>query len=151
VSIKDSVPGLKPGMSGEVTIFTDSSRDHCLAIPVQSILGSVDMGKKRRVYVQTPDGPEPRDVTIGLSNDRMAEVESGLSEGEEVIVNPRVLLSEKEKAQFGDSGSYRPGGGPGKDKGGKDKGKGGPPGKGPWPKDGNGPPNGAPKGGPGPA
>lgn len=137
VSIKESVPGLKPGMSAEVTILTDSSRDNCLAIPVQSILGSVDMGDKRRVYVQTPEGPEPREVVIGLSNDKMAEVVSGLQEGETIIVNPRALLSDKEKAQFGES-SYRASGGngggwgEGKEKGkGKGKGgKGGPPGGG---------------------
>ena len=38
VEIKDSVSELKPGMSAEVTIFTDSARDHCLTVPVQAIL-----------------------------------------------------------------------------------------------------------------
>jgi multidrug resistance efflux pump len=135
VAVKDSVPGLKPGMSAEVVMFTDSARDHCLTVPVQAILGSVDMGNKRRVYVQTPSGAEAREVTIGLSNDKMAEVESGLEEGDLVVVNPRVLLSEKEKAQFSsDSGKGK--GKDGKDKDGKGKdgkgawpGKGGPPGK----------------------
>jgi HlyD family secretion protein len=144
VSIKESVPGLKPGMSAEVTILTDSSRDNCLAVPVQSILGTVDMGDKRRVYVQTPEGPEPREVVIGLSNDKMAEVVSGLQEGETIIVNPRVLLSEKEKARFGDS-PYRASGGngnggwEGKEKG-KGKGKGGKGGKGGPPQAPSGPP-----------
>ncbi|MBY0233271.1 MAG: hypothetical protein K2W96_28660 [Gemmataceae bacterium] len=124
VSIDDSVDGLKPGMSAEVVISTDSKRDNVLTIPVQSILGSVDMGNKRRVYVQGPSGPEPREVEIGLSNDRMAEVVSGLAAGDKVIVNPRVVLTDREKAEFGDAGGYRPGGdqGPGKDKQkGKDK------------------------------
>ncbi|MFO0927971.1 MAG: HlyD family secretion protein [Gemmataceae bacterium] len=127
VAVNESLPGLKPGMSAEVTIYTDSARDDCLAIPVQAILGTVDMGNKRRVYVMTPEGAEPREVVIGLSNDKMAEVESGLNEGDEVVVNPRVLLTEKEKAQFGDTGPYRyvPG-----DKDGKGgKGKAGAPGK----------------------
>ncbi|MFM7149811.1 MAG: efflux RND transporter periplasmic adaptor subunit, partial [Gemmataceae bacterium] len=141
VNIKESVPGLKPGMSAEVTIFTDSTRENCLAVPVQSILGSMDMGDKRRVYIQGPEGPIAREVVIGLSNDKMAEVISGLEEGEQVVVNPRVLLTDKEKALFEESNPYRSGG---KEKGGKGKG-------GAWPKDGKGggdSPKGAPKGGP---
>jgi hypothetical protein len=145
IRIKESVPGLKPGMTAEVTIFTDSQRDNCLTVPVQAILGTVDMGKTRRVYVMTPNGPERREVVIGLSNDKMAEVESGLNEGDEVVANPRLLLSEKERATL--TAETMPKGkdgkGKGKGKGGQGKGKGGP-GKGGWPKggpggDGNGP------------
>jgi HlyD family secretion protein len=138
VEIKDSTAELKPGMSAEVTIYTDSSRDSCLTVPVQAILGSVDMGKTRRIYVLTPSGPEPREVVIGLSNDKMAEVESGLVEGDQVIVNARMLLSDKEKAALGEGRGKDKNG---KDKGGKgkDKGKGGPPpGKDGNGKDGNG-------------
>jgi hypothetical protein len=119
VNINKSMAGLKPGMSAEVTIFTDSQRDHVLAVPLQAILGSVNMGRKRRVYVMTEKGPEAREVTVGLSNEKMAEIEDGLREGDQVIVNPRVLLSEKEKAELGEN-TYRRG--PGKD--GKDKGDG---------------------------
>lgn len=148
VAVNESLPDLKPGMSAEVTILTDSARDNCLTIPVQAILGSADMGNKRRVYVQTPEGPEPREAVIGISNDRMAEVVSGIEEGEQVVVNPRLLLNEKEKAQFGDATPYRAApvekGGKG-EKGKGDKGKGdkskGAPGNGPpgngngaWPK-----------------
>ncbi len=138
VSIKESVPGLKPGMSAEVTILTDNARENCLVIPVQAILGSVEMGSKRRVYVQTPTGPEAREVEIGLNNDKMAEVISGLEEGEVVILNPRALLSDKEKAQFSES-PYRNvvGGQNGSDGKGKGKGKG------------KNPPPGSGKGGPG--
>jgi hypothetical protein len=128
VEIEGEVPGLKPDMTAEVTIFTDSQRDNALTIPVQAILGSVDMGDTRRVYVQTANGPEARDVTIGLSNDRMAEVVSGLKEGDEVVVNPVVLLSAEEKARYAPTPAA---GAKGKDKGkgGKGKGgKGGPPG-----------------------
>lgn len=119
VTVKREVPGLKPGMSAEVTIYTDSQRDSVLAIPLQAILGSVDMGKTRRVYVMTPQGPKPRDVVIGLHNEKMAEVESGLKEGDMVVVNPRVLLSDKEKAELGDSGFDVAAKAKGKGKGGK--------------------------------
>jgi len=150
VSIDEPLEGLKPGMSAEVTVFTDTHRESVLAVPIQSILGSVDMGPTRRVFVITPQGPQMRDVTVGLSNDKMAEIESGLVEGDEVVVNPRVLLSEKEKSKYGEtvvpksgrSGMGGPEGGE-KGKGGKGKGDKGKGGKAPWPgKDG--PPAGGP-------
>lgn len=125
VTIKDSVSNLKPGMSAEVTIFTESARESCLTVPVQAILGSVDMGNTRRVYVMTPGGPAARDVVVGLSNDKMAEIETGLAEGDLVVVNSRILLSDKERAALGE-GANR---GQGKEKGKgppKDKGKGPP-------------------------
>ena len=118
VTIKDEVPDLKPGMTAEVTIFTDSLRENVLTVPLQAILGSVDMGNKRRVYVLTPQGPEPREVVVGLSNDRMAVIESGLAEGEEVIVNPRVLLSDADKAALGEYSSRGADKGVGRGKGG---------------------------------
>jgi HlyD family secretion protein len=127
VAIKEEVPGLKPGMSAEVTVYTDTARDNVLTVPLQAILGSVDMGKKRRVYVQTEDGPVAREVVVGMSNDRMAEIEDGLVEGEEVILNPRVLLTDAEKASYGEAPTAKGGGG--KEKGGKEKGKGGKDGK----------------------
>jgi multidrug efflux pump subunit AcrA (membrane-fusion protein) len=137
VSIDETLPGLKPGMSAEVKVFTDSHKEHVLTVPLQAILGSVEMGKKRKCFVMTPEGAQEREIELGLSNDQKAEVKSGLEEGEEVVLNPRVLLSDKAKAELGE----------GK---GKAKGKGGPPGKdgkgkGGWPKDGKGK-GGAPKG-----
>ena len=78
------------------------------------------MGGTRLVYVQTPNGPERREVTIGLSNDRMAEVVSGLNEGDEVVVNATVLLTPEEKAKFApQSGGGAKGKGKGKGKDGK--------------------------------
>ena len=40
----------------------------------------------------TPTGTEEREVAVGLSNDKMVEIETGLEEGDEVVLNPRVLL-----------------------------------------------------------
>jgi multidrug resistance efflux pump len=168
IAIDEEVPGLKPGMSAAVTVFTDAHRDHVLAVPLQALFGTPDMGQKRLIFVMTPQGPRTREVTVGLSNDTMAEIQQGLQEGDEVVLNPRVLLSEKERAQYGvqaggngNGKGHGMGGGEGKGekgKGGKDKGKGGfkggpdgagGPGGG-WPKGGPGGPGGAwPKGGAG--
>jgi multidrug efflux pump subunit AcrA (membrane-fusion protein) len=116
VAIHEAVPGLKPGMTAEVTIQTDSNRERVLTVPLQAILGSVDMGDKRRVYVMTDRGPEPRDVVIGMSNDVKAEVVSGLAEGELVVQDPRSVMSARDKAALGEAR-------PPSDRGGKGKGK----------------------------
>ncbi len=168
IGIDESLDGLKPGMSAEVTIFTDAHREHVLAVPLQAIMGTPDMGDRRKIFVLTPQGPQMRDVVVGLSNDTMAEIKEGLAEGDEVILNPRVLLSEKDRAKYGvqsssngngnGKGGYPGMGGEGKGekgKGGKGKDKagfkGGPDGPGgpggAWPKGGNGGPGGPPAGG----
>jgi len=117
VSIDDRLEGLRPGMSAEVTIQIEKPREGVLAIPVQSIVGGAELGDERTVYVMTDNGPAPRQIKLGLFNERMAEVLSGLQLDERVITNPKVLPSEQAK-----------GSDPAPDtaKGGKGKGKGGP-------------------------
>jgi multidrug resistance efflux pump len=95
VSVKEPLPGWKPGMSAAVTIFTNSERRDCLAVPVQAILGGVEMGGRRRVYVWTEEeGPVCKDVVVGQSDGKLAEVVSGLCEGEQIVVNPSALPDE---------------------------------------------------------
>jgi hypothetical protein len=136
VSIDEPLEGLRPDMSAEVSIVTDAHRDNVLTIPVQCILGSSEPGDNRRVFVSTPQGPVEREITLGLSNDKMVEVKSGLEEGEQVALNPRVLLSDKDKAaaqpppqkKGGPGEGGYPGGGKGGGPGAGGEGK-----KGPWP------------------
>jgi hypothetical protein len=52
------------------------------------------------VFVKTPTGHAEREIEVGLSNDRMAEIRSGLTEGEEVVMNPRALLTEQERTKY---------------------------------------------------
>src|SRR5581483_9058996 len=56
---------------------------------------------KPRCFVMTPTGPEGREVELGLSDEKFIEVKSGLNEGDEIILNPRTLLSDKEKKAAG--------------------------------------------------
>jgi hypothetical protein len=64
-----------------------------LTIPVQSVVGSISMGAQRKCFVVSTNGQtELRDIVVGMSNDRIVEVKSGLSEGEKVVLNPRPLL-----------------------------------------------------------
>ena len=95
VSLDESMDGLKPGMSAEVTITADESPREVLLIPIQSVLGAISMGADRKVYVLGGDGvPQLRDIVCGMSNERLVEVKSGLKEGEKVVLDPRPLLPE---------------------------------------------------------
>jgi HlyD family secretion protein len=99
VIINESVEGLKPDMSAEVTIQVDPPKEPVLGVPIQSIVGGAEAGPKRRVYVMTAAGPEERIVELGLFNDKMVEVRSGILEDDQVILNPKVLLGDKAKTR----------------------------------------------------
>jgi multidrug efflux pump subunit AcrA (membrane-fusion protein) len=145
VTIDDPVAGLKPDMSAEVTIQVDPPKEPVLCVPLQAVAGGAESADKRKVYVMTPAGPQEREVTLGLFNDKMVEVRTGLAEGDEVVLNPKVILGENAKthepaAPTGPRGGWGKGqGGPGGGKagmkgGGMPGGKGGQPegGKGGW-------------------
>jgi HlyD family secretion protein len=94
VSIDEPVAGLKPGMSAEVTIYADESPTDVMVVPVQAIAGTISLGAKPHCFVVRPDGqPERRDVVVGMSNQRLVEVKSGLEEGDKVVLNPAPLVA----------------------------------------------------------
>ncbi len=68
-----------------------------LAVPVDAVLSPLERGGKPRCFVLTANGPEAREVELGMKDEVNFEVKSGLNEGEKVILNPRTLLSDKEK------------------------------------------------------
>ncbi|MBX9626548.1 MAG: hypothetical protein K2X82_22295 [Gemmataceae bacterium] len=155
VLIDDPNPGLKPGGTAEVTIHVDGMPD-VLAVPIQAVVGGAELGAARKVWVKAGDGYAGREVKLGMYNDRMVEVQEGLAEGDEVVINPKVLMGDaKAKTRDGGDGKGEgggdgkkgfdpskfdpskmkggmPGGGaPGGGKGGGKGGKGGAPGGGP--------------------
>ncbi len=95
VSIDDNLPGLRPGMSAEVSILV-TQKDDVVAVPVQAI---IQMKGKDNVFVLTPTGPSRRPVVLGLTNDKLIEVKKGLDAGETVALNPSALLTEDEKRE----------------------------------------------------
>jgi hypothetical protein len=99
VSIDESLEGLKPGMSAEVTIHVESTDQHVLTVPIQAVFGGVELGQKRKVFVNALDGPKERDVTIGLANERVVEIKDGLNEGDIVVLNPKAILGDKAKTR----------------------------------------------------
>jgi HlyD family secretion protein len=128
---------LKPGMSSEVTITIADALEHVLVVPLQAIVGGSEMGSQRSIVVMTPKGPQERTITVGASNEKIAEVKDGLQEGDEVVLNPKAVLGDKIKVhQPGeskgptvtvgqDAGTGGPAKGDGK-AGGRGKGKQGP-------------------------
>jgi len=143
IYIDEEVEGLKPGMTAEVKISVADALEHVLTLPIQAIIGSAELGATRKCYIMTPRGPEEREIVVGMSSDEKAEIRSGLSEGDEVVINPKVLVGDKIKTR--EPGELREerrnGGSP--SEGGRKGGKGGE-GKG-----GLGPQPGGPKAGPG--
>jgi multidrug resistance efflux pump len=138
VAIDDPLPGLKPGMSAEVTIHVDKTLENVLAIPVQAVIGGAESGRSRKVFVLTPNGPEEREIEIGLSNEKMAEVRSGLTQGDQIVVNPKAILGKDAKTREdvpdqgkgkGKDNKAKGGPAPGGSPGGGGVGKGGPPAK----------------------
>lgn len=99
VALDETMEGLKPGMSAEVTIAIDKAAENVLTVPVHAIVGSAEMGAQRKCFVLTDEGPQERDIVLGLSNDRMAEVRSGIKEGDRVVMNPKALLSADAKVR----------------------------------------------------
>ena len=141
VAIDDTPPGLKPGMSAEVTIHVNKTLENVLTIPVQAIVGGAESGSKRKVWVMAAGGPEEREVELGLSNERMAEVKSGLQAGDQVVVNPKAIVGNTAKTREDmpdPSAKGQWGKGKGGAGGGKGKGKGGPPAEGGAPGEGGG-------------
>jgi multidrug resistance efflux pump len=134
VSIDQSMEGLKPGMSAEVTIVADESPTEVLIVPIQSVVGSISSGARRQVFVLGADNvPRPREIVVGRSNQREVEVKEGLKEGDKIVLNPQPLLaadSELKPGKVRVKGEDNGHGGPGDEGGkkGKKGGKKGPPG-----------------------
>lgn len=98
VSIDEAVENLRPGFSAEVTIHAEETSTSVLTIPIQAVVGNISMGAKRKCFVVDRAGvPEERDIVVGISNIKLVEVESGLKEGEQVVLNPRAILGENSK------------------------------------------------------
>jgi hypothetical protein len=113
-------------MTAGVQITVEDALEHVLTIPITAIIGAAEMGEKRECFVMTPHGPEKREIELGMSNEKVAEVRSGLIEGDEVVTNPKVLVGDKVKTrQPGEYSNAQQEKGPGEWKG-KGARKGGP-------------------------
>lgn len=88
VQIDEPPPGARPGMTAEVRIRVEELPE-ALQIPVQAVK---EHGGAHYALVPTADGLQARKIEIGSTNDKFVLVKSGLSESDQVVVNPTRFL-----------------------------------------------------------
>ncbi|XZE56521.1 efflux RND transporter periplasmic adaptor subunit [Planctomycetaceae bacterium SH139] len=84
VSLPSTAEGLRPGMSAEVEIVL-ARHEKVLTIPTNACL---EIQGEFICWVKTRSGAERRVVELGDSSSMFILVESGLNEGEQVILDP---------------------------------------------------------------
>jgi len=103
--------GLRTGMSCRASIIVEQYED-VVYIPVQAV---VRVGDQPTVYVLKNKRTEPRKVEIGLDNNRMVNIISGLEVGERVVLTPPLAPAEARDSKVRDAlrrmNKARPGGG----------------------------------------
>lgn len=115
VTLTDPPAQVRAGMSSDVEITIAQAAD-VIAVPAVALAGSAG---SYSVQVATASGAvETRSVTVGLVTETLAEIQSGVAAGEEVIVGAsaeRVTSSEDDVSGFGGGGGLQGlagGGGP---------------------------------------
>lgn len=82
IEIKEHDERLVPGMTASCEFLVGEAED-ALVLPRRAIQ---ERDGRRVAYVQTQNGVETRDITIGLQGDESTEVLTGLNEGETVVI-----------------------------------------------------------------
>lgn len=81
ILMKDANIKMIPGLNGQATIIVARAAN-VLAVPIESIQND------NAVFIGGPKGLTKVPVTLGIKSDTDAEVKSGLSEGQQIILNP---------------------------------------------------------------
>lgn len=86
IHIEGEIPGVRTGMSCEVEIIVAEYED-AVYVPVQSVVRS---GSRTAVFVRdaSSGAVERRMVDVGLDNNVMVKIVSGIAAGEEVTLEP---------------------------------------------------------------
>ena len=84
IFLEDSDETLRTGQSCQAEIIV-AQYDDCLYVPVQAV---IQVGKQPTVFVVKRGKIEERPVELGLDNNRMVRIISGLAKDEEVMLAP---------------------------------------------------------------
>jgi HlyD family secretion protein len=84
IFLEDNDETLRTGMSCQAEIIA-ATYDDCLYVPVQSV---IQVGRQPTVFVVKGKVVEERRIEMGLDNNRMVHIISGVSAGEEVLLAP---------------------------------------------------------------
>lgn len=80
---------IKPGMTADVRIHIEK-KEHVLALPIEAVVK--ENGKQFVQKVVTGDKgkqkAEKTEVKVGARNDREVEIQSGINEGEKILIKP---------------------------------------------------------------
>ncbi len=109
ISLDVNAPTVKPGMSNTINIITNTKQD-VLLVPNSAVTT-----KQGTSYVNVlgSDGkPKQQEVTVGLSNDSMTEIASGLNEGDAVVTQTITSKSSASTATTNSRSILGGGGGP---------------------------------------
>jgi macrolide-specific efflux system membrane fusion protein len=116
VSLPQPPAGTASGMSASISITTKEV-DNVLAVPAISLVGSVANGYSVRV-LDASGQPQSVSVQVGLVTSSLAEIQSGLSQGQTVVTgtsSSRTSTSTTQGGGFGvpgvGGGQFRQGGG----------------------------------------
>lgn len=107
IEIEGSNPNLRTGMTCEAEIMV-AHFENTVHVPVQSVF--LVRGKPT-AFVSRPGGAyEQREVEVGLDNNRMLQIASGLKPGENVLMTPPLDIAavalETDAAATGDSAGF---------------------------------------------
>jgi RND family efflux transporter MFP subunit len=110
---------LKPGMYAKVAFMVDK-KEHALVIPTTAL---VDLGGNRGVF--TPGATEQgqvanfKKIDVGIVNQTLAEVTSGLAEGDSIVTTGAAALREGDRILLPGQTAPAGGGGGGNGRGGR--------------------------------
>jgi HlyD family secretion protein len=106
VLIEGDTTGLRPGMSCQAEIIVKEFQN-TLYVPIQAV---IRVEGQPTVFVVGPDGKATkRQVDVGLDNNRMIRVQSGLQAGEQVLLNPPLPAGAKDQGRSERGPEQRPG------------------------------------------
>lgn len=109
IDIFDPPPEVRSGMNAEVRIYVEQEED-VLQVPVQALYET-----KGHFFCLVKDGDQWKtsEVQVGSSNDTFMTVESGLEEGQTVVMNPRAYPDKLDIPELPDEEQVvKPGRGP---------------------------------------
>ena len=84
IQIDDEIPDLKPGISGRAEVVI-TNLVNVLTVPIQAV---TTVKGQQVCYIETSAGSKPVPVEVGMYNDRLIEIKSGLKEGDRVLLSP---------------------------------------------------------------
>ncbi|MEM8680289.1 MAG: HlyD family efflux transporter periplasmic adaptor subunit [Planctomycetota bacterium] len=90
VRIDETISGIRPGLTAEVTIHANARQD-ALLVPVQAVF---EHGRRTFVALQQGETWEAREIGAPLSSQKFVVAEQGLAEGDVVAMNPRKLIDQ---------------------------------------------------------